>query len=88
MSAVYYLVLVVLIALAVTFIIQFAEKRGYRDRAIDNTEGLLQEMLKCDFCLSFWTSLILSLLVISVLGNWWILFAPVFTTPITRFLLN
>lgn len=88
MSAVYYLVLVVLIALAVTFIIQFAEKRGYRDRAIDGTDGLLQEMLKCDFCLGFWTSLILSLLVISVLGNWWLLFAPVFTTPIIRFLLN
>lgn len=88
MSAVYYLVLVVLIALAVTFIIQFAEKRGYRDRAIDNTKGLLQEMLKCDFCLGFWTSLILSIIVFVVLGNWWILFAPVFTTPIIRFLLN
>lgn len=88
MSTVYYLVLVALIALAVTFIIQFAEKRGYRDRAIDNTEGLLQEMLKCDFCLGFWTSLILSIFVLAVLGNWWILFAPVFTTPIIRFLLN
>ena len=88
MSAVYYLVIVVLIALAATFIIQFAEKRGYRDRAIDNTWGLLQEMLKCDFCLGFWTSLILSIFVLVVLGNWWILFAPVFTTPIIRFLLN
>lgn len=88
MSTVYYLVLVVLIALAVTFIIQFAEKRGYRDRAIDNTKGLLQEMLKCDFCLGFWTSLLLSIIVLAVLGNWWILFAPVFTTPIIRFLLN
>lgn len=88
MSTVYYLVLVVLIALAVTFIIQFAEKRGYRDHVIDNTEGLLQEMLKCDFCLGFWTSLILSIIVFAVLGNWWILFVPVFTTPIIRFLLN
>lgn len=88
MSTVYYLVLVVLIALAATFIIQFAEKRGYRDRAIDNTKGLLQEMLKCDFCLGFWTSLILSIIVLAVLGNWWILFAPAFTTPIIRFLLN
>lgn len=88
MSTVYYLVLVVLIALAVTFIIQFAEKRGYRDRVIDNTKGLLQEMLKCDFCLGFWTSLILSIIVLVALGNWWILFAPVFTTPIIRFLLN
>lgn len=88
MSTVYYLVLVVLIALAVTFIIQFAEKRGYRDYAIDNTKGLLQEMLKCDFCLGFWTSLVLSIIVLAVLGNWWVLFAPVFTTPIIRFLLN
>ena len=88
MSAVYYLAIVVLIALAATFIIQFAEKRGYRDHAIDNTKGLLQEMLKCDFCLGFWTSLILSIIVLVVLGNWWILFAPVFTTPIIRFLLN
>ena len=88
MSAIYYLAIVVLIALAATFIIQFAEKRGYRDRAIDNTNGLLQEMLKCDFCLGFWTSLILSIFVLIVLGNWWVLFAPVFTTPIIRFLLN
>lgn len=88
MSTVYYLVLVMLIALAVTFIIQFAEKRGYRDYAIDNTKGLLQEMLKCDFCLGFWTSLVLSIIVLAVLGNWWVLFAPVFTTPIIRFLLN
>ena len=88
MSAVYYLAIVVLIALVATFIIQFAEKRGYRDHAIDNTKGLLQEMLKCDFCLGFWTSLILSIIVLAVLGNWWILFAPVFTTPIIRFLLN
>lgn len=88
MSTVYYLVLVVLIALAVTFIIQFAEKRGYRDYAIDNTKGLLQEMLKCDFCLGFWTSLVFSIIVLAVLGNWWVLFAPVFTTPIIRFLLN
>ena len=88
MSAIYYLAIVALIALAATFIIQFAEKRGYRDRAIDNTSGLLQEMLKCDFCLGFWTSLILSIFVLIVLGNGWILFAPVFTTPIIRFLLN
>ena len=88
MSAIYYLAIVVLIALAATFIIQFAEKRGYRDRAIDNTSGLLQEMLKCDFCLGFWTSLILSIFVLVVLGNWWVLFVPAFTTPIIRFLLN
>lgn len=88
MSAVYYLAIIVLIALAATFIIQFAEKRGYRDCAIDNTEGLLQEMLKCDFCLGFWTSLVLSIFVLIVFGNWWILFAPAFTTPIIRFLLN
>lgn len=88
MSAVYYLAIVVLIALAATFIIQFAEKCGYRDRAIDNTKGLLQEMLGCDFCLGFWTSLILSIFALVVLGNWWILFASVFATPIIRFLLN
>lgn len=88
MSAVYYLAIVVLIALAATFIIQFAEKRGYRDHAIDNTKGLLQEMLSCDFCLGFWMSLILSIFVLVALGNWWILFAPVFATPIIRFLLN
>ena len=88
MPAIYYLAIVVLIALAATFIIQFAEKRGYRDRAIDSTKGLLREMLECDFCLGFWTSLVLSIFVLVVLGNWWILFAPAFTTPIIRFLLN
>ena len=88
MSAVYYLVLVVLLALAVTFVIQFVEKSGYRDWAIDNTKGLLQQMLQCDFCLGFWTGLFFSIILAFVLGHWWIIFTPVFTTPIIRYLLN
>lgn len=88
MSAVYYLVLVTLLALAATFIIQFAEKRGYRDFAIDKTKGLLQQMLQCDFCLGFWVSLFFSIILAFVLGHWWIIFTPVFTTPIIRYLLN
>jgi len=88
MSAIHYLVLVALLTLAVTFIIQFAEKRGYRDWAIDNTKGLLQQMLQCDFCLGFWTSLFFSIILAFVLGHWWIIFTPVFTTPLVRYLLS
>ena len=88
MSATHYLVLVALLALAVTFVIQFAEKRGYRNFAIDNTEGLLQQMLQCDFCLGFWISLFFSIILAFILGYWWVIFTPVFTTPIIRYLLN
>ena len=88
MSAIHYLVLIVLLALNVTFIIQFAEKRGYRNFMIDKTKGLLQQMLQCDFCLGFWISLFFSIILVFMLGYWWIIFTPVFTTPIIRYLLN
>ena len=88
MSALYYLALVVLVALAATFTIQFAEKRGYRDFAIDNTKGLLQQMLQCDFCLGFWISLVISIVLALALSNWWLLATPAFTTPLVRYLLN
>ena len=88
MSALYYLALVALVALAVTFIIQLAEKQGYRDFVIDHTKGLLQQMLQCDFCLGFWTSLVISIVLIFVLNNWWLLVMPVFTTPLVRYMLN
>lgn len=88
MSTLYYLALVVLVALAVTFTIQLAEKRGYRDFAIDHTKGLLQQMLQCDFCLGFWTSLIISIVLIFVLNNWGLLAMPIFITPLVRYMLN
>lgn len=77
-----------LLALAVTFVIQFAEKSGYRDWAIDRTDGLLRQMLQCDFCLGFWTSLAFSIILAFILGHWWLVFMPAFTTPIIRYLIN
>ena len=88
MSAIYYLALVILVALVVTFTIQLAEKRGYRDFVIDHTKGLLQQMFQCDFCLGFWISTLFSIILAFVLGYWYIIAMPVFTTPLVRYMLN
>ena len=88
MSAVYYLVLIALVALAATFAIQVIEKWGYRDRIIDCTHGLIQQMFQCDFCLGFWTSMLFSIILAFALGYWYIIAVPVFTAPLIRYLLN
>lgn len=81
----------IVIALMAAFVILFLGKTGLRTKLRDYYDkigiSVLADMLDCDFCLSFWTCLVIAMLL-------WILFGcePDFLVlfcapPITRYLL-
>lgn len=80
-----------MVALATTFILLFMTKTGVRDSIRDFCDErklyLVAEMFNCDFCLGFWSNLIIASIFVVITGDPNYLFVPVFSTPITRFLL-
>lgn len=91
MSAFYSLIsfcaAIFLIALASAFFIIFITKTGLRDKIITYTKiRLLAELFNCDFCLSFWVGVGLSVILICITGSCLFIAAPIFTAPLSRVL--
>lgn len=82
---------IILVALAASFIILFATKTEIRYSARDFCDSkklsIIAEMLDCDLCLSFWMSLIVSIIFTLVTKDVQFIFASLFAAPIARFLL-
>lgn len=88
MSEIYNLIAwAIIIALTSAFFILFIGKIGTRDFIIEQGPKLLSEMFSCDFCLSFWVSLILAIILALLTLSPELLVVPFISTPITRFLL-
>ena len=75
------------IALAAAFVILLIGKLGIRDRVIAKAPKLISQLFDCDFCLSFWTSVILAAILAIFFSELSILFIPIISTPITRILI-
>lgn len=75
------------IALAAAFVILLIGKLGIRDNIIAKAPKLISQLFDCDFCLSFWTSLILAVILAIFFREMNILFIPIVSTPITRILI-
>lgn len=76
------------VALAACWLILWISKIGFREWMQVNAPKLVSEMFSCDFCLSWWTCLLLSIcLAIAMLSPVYVLCA-VIATPITRYLIN
>lgn len=90
MSTVYFITLLsalIYIALAAAFVILLIGKLGIRDNIITKAPKLISQLFDCDFCLSFWTSLILAVILAIFFREMNILFIPIISTPITRILI-
>ena len=90
MPTVYFITLLsalIYIALAAAFIILLIGKLGIRDNIIAKAPKLISQLFDCDFCLSFWTSLILAAILTIFFREMNILFIPIISTPITRILI-
>ena len=90
MSTVYFITVVlalIYIALASAFVILLIGKLGIRDNIIAKAPKLISQLFECDFCLSFWTSLVLAIFLAIFFREMSILFVPVISTPITRTLI-
>lgn len=75
------------IALAAAFVILLIGKLGIRDNVIAKAPKLISQLFDCDFCLSFWMSLILAVILAIFFREMNILFIPIISTPITRILI-
>lgn len=75
------------IALAAAFVILLIGKLGIRDNIIAKAPKLISQLFDCDFCLSFWTSLILAVILAIFFREMNILLIPIVSTPITRILI-
>lgn len=75
------------IALASAFAILLIGKLGIRDSIIAIAPTPVSKLFECDFCLSFWASLILAVILAIFFREISVLFIPILSTPITRILL-
>lgn len=90
MSTVYFITMfsaLIYISSSAAFAILFAERLGVRDKIVAEAPKLISQLFECDFCLSFWTSLILAIILAIIFNEMSIIFIPIVSTPITRILL-
>ena len=90
MSTVYFITLLsalIYIALAAAFTILLIGKLGIRDSIIAKAPKLISQLFDCDFCLSFWTSLIIAIILAIFFNEMSIILIPIISTPITRILI-
>lgn len=82
------IILALLAAFTVLFISRFEIRKGVSIREWVELNGspFLSEMFRCDFCLSWWTSLALGI-VLSFFFGWLFIPSAVLATPIARYLL-
>lgn len=69
------------------FVILFMTKIGFREYVEVNGSKLLSELFSCDFCLSFWTGLIITVFIVAFTGDFSLFLCAVITPPITRILI-
>lgn len=76
-----------MIALWVAFLLMLAYKLGIVEWLQINGNKFLSEMAHCDFCMSWWLCLIVTLLIMCFTCNLHLLVVPFIATPIARKLL-
>lgn len=82
------LTIATIVALASAFFILFISKIGLRDKVILHAPKLISCMFECDFCLSFWTALVISMLIAVLLDSWAVMVIPLLSTPLTRIMVS
>lgn len=84
-----FLVETFLIAMLGAFIILFITKIGLRNFIIEKANTTLSKLFNCDFCLSFWLSVIICVAAICLgkMDLYKLFVLPIFTTPIIRILI-
>lgn len=75
----------VFVALFAAFLLSLAVKwRILEWMQVHAPCDLINEMLNCKFCTSFWMGVVISLILCVVIGNWWLIAIPTCSTIITR----
>ncbi|WP_418665450.1 hypothetical protein [Alistipes finegoldii] len=75
------------VALLAAFIIIFMDRTGLRELVIATAPKLISQLFDCDFCLSWWVSIVLAVGAAVCMWDAALLLVPFLSTPVTRFLL-
>ena len=79
--------IVILVALMATFVLLLLRKIGVIEHVQVHGNEFFSKLANCDFCISWWTCVILVLFVTIYTGDMSCLLVPFFSTPLTRYLL-
>ena len=82
-----YVAYIIVVALLTAFVIILAKKWGIVEYVQIHGNDFFSKLASCDFCMSWWTSLAVSIIAVIVTGDWTLIFLPFFVTPLSRFIL-
>ena len=76
---------VAVVALAAAFLLSLMVKWHWLEwLQVHAPNEFFEQMFNCKFCMSWWVSVLISLTLCIVTGNWWLLLVPVCSTIIAR----
>lgn len=81
------LILIVLVALSAAFIILLLKKLGFVEWMQVHGDKITSQLFGCDFCMSFWTAMLLCAVICAFNDDARMMIVPLFSTPLTRYLL-
>lgn len=82
-----FIIWVLVVATVAAFLLTLLKKWGVIEYVQVHGNNFFSKMFHCDFCLSFWTSVIISVTLFVFSGCADMLFIPFLSTCITRILL-
>ena len=77
---------IAIIALLAAFVVLLVKKWGWAEWMQVHGDKYLSQLFGCDFCMSFWSAVIICMLVACFTNNGTWMLLPWVTTPITRML--
>lgn len=77
----------VLVACAAAFLLLLAYKWDIVEWMQVHGDFFISRMAQCDFCMCFWLSVIMTLIMVAATNNAALLIIPIISTPIARRLL-
>ena len=80
------LILSVEVALMTAFVVVLLKKWGIAEWMQVHGNGFVSQLFSCDFCMSWWASVIISAAGVLLFNEAAFLLAPVLATPIARYL--
>lgn len=82
----WFLVHTIFIAMLAAFIVLLVKKWGVDEWMQVHGDKLLSQLFSCDLCMSFWAAGIVSIIMVCVTGDGFLIFVPLLSTPVTRML--
>lgn len=77
---------VIMVALMAAFAVLLIKKWGIAEYFQVHGNKFFSQLFSCDLCMSFWTCLVLSLALVIVNSDPWMIITAIPATPVTRML--